>query len=160
MLFCLYLFIYFFCVFLSSIIFIICDTNYQHLLLSYLHFAITSSHCNAPYITLSLSSIIFIISTLIIGIFYCINYTLLLLHLIITHLLNIFYNNYTINICPTLCHTFSFIYYFHYLYVNYGNFYCLNDTSLLLHLITTHLQNIFYNNYAINICPRQLLWFI
>ena len=33
---------------------------------------------------ISLSSIVFIISTLIIGIFYCLNYTLLLLHLFIT----------------------------------------------------------------------------
>ena len=33
------------------------------------------------------SSIIFIISTLIIGTFYCLNYTLLLLHLFITHLM-------------------------------------------------------------------------
>ena len=35
---------------------------------------------------ISLSSIVFIISTLIIGTFYCLNYTLLLLHLFITHL--------------------------------------------------------------------------
>ena len=35
---------------------------------------------------LSLSSVVFIISTLIISIFYCLNYTLLLLHLFITHL--------------------------------------------------------------------------
>ena len=34
----------------------------------------------------SLSSVVFIISTLIIGTFYCINHTLLLLHLFITHL--------------------------------------------------------------------------
>ena len=34
----------------------------------------------------SLSSIVFIASTLIIGTFYCLNYTLLLLHLFITHL--------------------------------------------------------------------------
>ena len=33
---------------------------------------------------ISLSSIVFVISTLIIGIFYCLNYTLLLLHLFIT----------------------------------------------------------------------------
>ena len=32
-------------------------------------------------------------------------------------------------------------------------FYCL----ILLHLITTNLVNTFYNNYVINICPRQLL---
>ena len=41
----------FFCVFLSSIIFIIFDTNYLRLLLSWLHFAITSSHYNTPCIT-------------------------------------------------------------------------------------------------------------
>ena len=35
----------------------------------------------------------------IIGIFYCLNYTSLLLDLIITHLVNTFYNNYVINIC-------------------------------------------------------------
>ena len=38
--------------------------------------------------------------TLIIGIFYFFNYTSLLLHLIITNLVNIFYNKYVINICP------------------------------------------------------------
>ena len=35
---------------------------------------------------ISLSSIVFIISTLIFGIFYCLNYTLVLLHLFMTHL--------------------------------------------------------------------------
>ena len=40
-----------------------------------------------------------------------------------------------------------------------GIFDCLNYTLRLLHLIT-HLVNIFYNNYVINICPGQLLWFI
>ena len=39
---------------------------------------------------ISLSSIVFIISTLIIGIFYCLNYTLLLLHLFITCLVTDF----------------------------------------------------------------------
>ena len=38
-----------------------------------------------------------------------------------------------------------------------GIFYCLTYTSLLLHLIIIHLVNVFYNNYVINICPRQLL---
>ena len=36
----------------------------------------------------------------IIDIFYFLNYTSLLLHLIIKHLLNAFYNKYVINICP------------------------------------------------------------
>ena len=35
---------------------------------------------------ISLSSVVFIIPTLIIGTFYCLNYTLLLIHLFITHL--------------------------------------------------------------------------
>ena len=38
--------------------------------------------------------------TLIISIFYCLNYTSPLPHLIIIHLINTFYNNYVINICP------------------------------------------------------------
>ena len=39
---------------------------------------------------ISLSSIVFIISTLIIGIFYCLNYTLPLLHLFVRHLVRDF----------------------------------------------------------------------
>ena len=42
-------------------------------------------------------------------------------------------------------------------YSNHWHFYCLNYTSLLLDLIITNLVNTFYNNYVINICPRQLL---
>ena len=38
--------------------------------------------------------------TLIFGIFYCLNYTSLFFHFIITHLVNILYNNYVISICP------------------------------------------------------------
>ena len=38
------------------------------------------------YFCISLSSIVFIIATLIIGTFYCLSYTLLLLHLFIPHL--------------------------------------------------------------------------
>ena len=36
-------------------------------------------------------------------------------------------------------------------------FYCLSYTSLLFHLIIPGLVNTFYNDYVINICPRQLL---
>ena len=82
------------------ITFIISDINYRHLLLSKLHFAITSSRQNTTCITLSFSSVVSIIFSLIVGIFNCLNQTLLLLHLIITHLVNVFYNNYVINICP------------------------------------------------------------
>ena len=80
--------------------------------------------------------------TLIIGIFYCLNYTSLLLHLIITHLVS----------HPTLS---SIIFIISTLIIDI--FYCPNYISLLLHLIITHLVNTFYNNYAIRICPRQLL---
>ena len=38
--------------------------------------------------------------TLIIDIFYCLNYTSVLLDLIITHLVNTFYDNYVIVLCP------------------------------------------------------------
>ena len=70
-------------------------SNLQYTLRCYtslLHFAITSSHYNPSCITPSLLSIIFIISMLIISIVYCPNYTSLLLHFIITHLVNTFYN--------------------------------------------------------------------
>ena len=52
--------------------------NYTPLLL----YLVTTHLLSHPF----LSSIIFIISTLIIGIFFCLDYTSLLLHLIITHL--------------------------------------------------------------------------
>ena len=56
-----------------------------NILLSLLFPLVLSCLCLFGFFCVSLSSIIFIISTLIIGIFYCLNYTLLLLHLIITH---------------------------------------------------------------------------
>ena len=83
--------------------------------------------------------------TLIIGIFYCLNCTSLILHLITTHLVSHVSLSSIIFIISKLI---------------IGIFYCLNYTSLLLHLIITHLVNIFYNNYVINICPRQLLGFM
>ena len=46
-----------------------------------------------------LSSIVFIISTLVIGTFYCLNYTLLLLPSLYNSSCNRFYNNHVINIC-------------------------------------------------------------
>ena len=79
--------------------------------------------------------------TLIIGIFYCLNYTSLLLRLITTHLVS------NLSLSVVFISSMLII----------GIFYCLNDTSLLLHLIVTHLVNIFYNNYVINICPWLLL---
>ena len=49
----------------------------------------------------SLSSVVFIISTLIISFFYCLTYTLLLHHLFIAHpVIDFIYKNYAINICP------------------------------------------------------------
>ena len=82
-----------FCVSLSSLIFIISDTNYLHLL----QFAITLSHYNTSCITPF--PFIYYFHYL------CANYQYLLLssllfHLIITHLVNKFYNNYVTNICP------------------------------------------------------------
>ena len=80
--------------------------------------------------------------TLIINFFYCLNYTLLLLHLTTTHLVS----HLTLS---------SIIFIISALIIDI--FYCLNYTLLLLHLIKTQLVNRFYNNYVINICPRQLL---
>ena len=58
-------------------------------------------------------------------------------------------------------HTFTFHLLFpFYLALIISIFYCLNYTSLLLHLIITHLVDTFYNNYVINLCPVQFLWFI
>ena len=55
---------------------------------------------------------------------------------------------------------FSFTYCFHYLYANYRHLLL----SWLHFAITSSLYNTpsnrFYNNYVINICPRQLLWLI
>ena len=82
--------------------------------------------------------------TLIIGIFYCLDYTSLLLHLIPTHLLSHF------SLSPI-------IFIISMLVIGIYCIYCLNYTLLLLHLIITHLVNIFYNNYVVNIYPRQLL---
>ena len=58
---------------------------------------------------------------------------------------------------------FFFIYYFCYLWqylTPYDIVYCLNYTSLLVHLIITNFVNTLHNKYVISICPRQLLWFI
>ena len=80
---------------------------------------------------------------LIIGIFYCLYYTSLLLHFITTHLVSHFSYSPIIFIISTLI---------------IGTFYYLIYTLLLLHLfITQLLKHTFYNNYVINICPRQLL---
>ena len=83
--------------------------------------------------------------TLIIGIFYCLNYTSLLLYIVITHLVSHLSLSSIIFIISTLIICI---------------FYCLNYTSLLLRLIITHFINVFYDNYGINICSRQLLWFV
>ena len=88
--------------------------------------------------------LVFLLSlTLIIGILYCLYYTSLLLHLITAHFASHLSRSSTIFIISTLIISI---------------FYYINYTSLLLHLIITHLVYIFYNNYLINICPRQLLY--
>ena len=62
--------------------------------------------------------------TLIIGIFYCLNYTLLWLHLFMTHLVSHLSLSSIVFIISTLVITI---------------FYCLSYTSLLLHLFITQL---------------------
>ena len=119
---------FFFLVSLSSIIFIISDTYWHHLLL--LSFAslhhllllhLVTTHFLSHHLLLS---IIFIISMLIINIFYCLNYTSLLLHLITTHFISPHFLLSIIFIISTLI---------------IGMFYCLNYTLLLVHLIITDL---------------------
>ena len=103
------------------------------------------------YMLLSLSfaflfDLLFSLSlTLIISIFYCLSNTLLLLHLITTHL---------------VWHLSLHLLFSLYLTLIIGIFHCLNYISLLLHLIITHLVNTFYNEYEISKWPRQLIWFI
>ena len=65
--------------------------------------------------------------TLIIGIFYCLNYTLLLLHLITTKLVSHLSLSSIVFIVSTLI---------------IGIFYCLNYTSLLIHVSITYLVNL------------------
>ena len=83
---------------------------------------------------------------LIIGIFYCLNWILLLLHLITTHLVSHLSHSSIVFI------TFALIISTHLL------------LSYLHFAITSSLYNTtcngFYNNYLINIWPRQLFWFI
>ena len=62
-------------------------------------YKISKTHYNTPYIT-PFHLLFSLYLTLIIGKFYCLNYTSLLLHLTITPLVKTFYNNYVINICP------------------------------------------------------------
>ena len=64
--------------------------------------------------------------TLTISVFYCLNYTSLLLYLMSTHLVSHLSLSSIIFSISTL---------------TIGNFYCLNYISLLLHLIITHLVN-------------------
>ena len=110
------------------------------------HLALTHSICPLLFFSLLLFLFLFylLISlslTLIISIFYCLNYTLLLLHFIATRLVShLSLSTIILSISmPTI-----------------GIFYCLNCISQLLHLIITHLVNIFYNNYVIDIWSRQL----
>ena len=72
-----------------------------------------------------LSYLLFSLSlTLVIATFYCLNYTLLLLHLITTHLVSHLSLSSIVFIISTLIISI---------------FYCLNYTLLLLHLFITHL---------------------
>ena len=84
--------------------------------------------------------------TLIIGIFYCLNYTSLLVHLVTTHLVSHLSLSSIVFIISTL--------------INYRHL----SLSWLHLAITSSLYktpcNRVYNNYVINIYPRQLLWTI
>ena len=128
--------LFFFCVSLSSITFVIYYFHYlwhklstsSTVLITLRYYFISLQHTLCCTSHPSLSSIIFNISMLIIDIFYC--FISLLFHLIITHLLNMFYNNYVIkvlfctlasstslvlNVAPIeagqyLCRVFSFSY--------------------------------------------------
>ena len=120
--------------------------------------------------------------TQFIAIFYCLNYTSLLLYLMTNTLHQIFFFHllfslslrslsapFTVLITlryyfislQTLCITsFSLIYCFQYLYANYRH---LLLSQLHFAFTSSHYYtscNRFYNNYVINICPRQILWFI
>ena len=70
----------------------------------------------------------------------------------------------SLELVPPLLFYLFFPFLFHLLFSLYltliiGIFYSLNYTSLLLHLNAAQLVNTFYNNYVLNICPRQLLKF-
>ena len=82
--------------------------------------------------------------TLIINICHCLNYTLLLLHLITTHLVSHLSLSSIIFIVTMLIISI---------------FYCLNYIKTITSSHFNTPCNRFYN-YVIKICPRQLLWFI
>ena len=89
--------------------------------------------------------LLFLLSlTLITGIIYCLNYTSLLLHIITTH---------PLSHLSLSCIIFSVS------VLVISIFYCLDSICLYCILCNTPC-NRFYNNYVINIYPRQLLWFI
>ena len=93
----------------------------------------------------SLFHLLFSLSlTLIIGIFYYLNYASLLLYLIITHLVSHLSLSSIIFIISTLI---------------IGIFYCLITFRYYLSHYNTPC-NRFYNNNVTNIYPKQLLWFI
>ena len=71
------------------------------------------------------------------GIFYCPNYILLLLHLNTTHLVS------HLSLSSIIFVIISMLV--------ISIFYCLNCTLLLFYPVITHLADIFYNNYVINI---------
>ena len=78
------------------------------------------------------------------------------------HIYNFSHFYYYCYCCCCCCYNYYYFFLFHLLFSLYltlitSIFYCLNYTSLLLHLIITQLGNTFYNNYIISICPRQLL---
>ena len=98
------------------------------------------SFCFFCFVFAFLFHLLFLSLTLIISIFYCLNYTSLLLRLITTHLISHIPLSFTIfSISALIIENFYFA-------------------------ITSSFYNTpckrFYNNYVINICPRQFLRFI
>ena len=79
---------------------------------------------------------LFFLLSLIISVFYCLNCTSPVLHLISTHLVSHLPLSSIIFSISTLI---------------IDIFHCYNYISLLLHLAITHLANMFYNNFVINI---------
>ena len=118
---------------------------YNYLFFKIIDKANSNCFCLFVCLFLFLFHLLFLLSLmLIIGIFYCLNFTLLLLHFITRHL---------------VLHLSFFICYFQNP--------CTNHRHILLSwlhfVITSSLYNTscnrFYNNYVVNIYPRQLLWF-
>ena len=142
-------FLFLFFAFLFHLLFpLISDSNYQHtVLITLRYYFILLQHA--------------LYSTFLFHLLFCLNYTSLLLYLIITRLAShlslssiIFITsdtNYTsLLLHPVIARLASYLSFSSIIFIISDT----NYTSLLLHLVITHLVNTFYNKYVINICPR------